>query len=273
MGDTYWLFAFSVVLLIDLAIGIAVGWFWRGATGAERDISSEREAFEQMFRRNDELFRVIYTLLRQSREYMWRFDLARKRLSKLPPSAATRVVVELIESVQQMHGTLTTTHNQLQRQVDLSQEATAAARQAHGSIAESKPPPADQPALGGDADAPPGLMATIPVEAVTSDARSEERHPYHYQQMVAPYVGGKIPTPEMFKPVQCCDLSSGGVSFLMADRLRSDMIVITVGDERNLVYRTARVVQITEVQDEEECGGVFRVGCQFTGRLHRHLFA
>jgi len=272
MGETYWLFAFSVVLLIDLAIGIAVGWFWRGATGVQRDTGADRDAFERLFHRNDELFRLINMLLRQSREYMWRFDLARKRLSKLPPSAATRVVVELIESVQQMHGTLTTTHNQLQRQVDLSQEATAAARQAHGSTVASKPPTANQPALGADTEAAPGLTPALRPEVISPDARGEERHPYQYQQMVAPYIGGKIPTPEMFKAVQCCDLSSGGVAFLTVDRPRSDMIVITIGDERNLVYRTARVVEISEDQDEDS-GGVFRVGCQFTGRLHRHLFA
>ena len=99
------------------------------------------------------------------------------------------------------------------------------------------------------------------------DARREERQPYLREQRAAPYMLGHMPKSEAFQSVQCCDLSSGGVSYLTPDRPKSDMIVITIGDERNLVYRTARVVKVAEVE------GAFRVGCQFTGRLHRHLFA
>jgi len=266
-----WLLALAVVLIADLAIGVWVGWLWRNASVSRQERSYDRDPFERMFRRNDELFRVLNTLLRQSREYVGRLDDMRNRLTGLPNSTTTRIVSDLIESVREMHGDLSTTHDRLQRQLNLSEQATSAARHAFESSVSQKPAASLEPALIeiGEPAITPAVVT--PPNTAPADARQEERRPYCYQQSVAPYVRGRIPTPQMFQSVQCCDLSSGGASFLTPDRPTCDMIVITIGDERHLVYRTARVVQVSDVV--EKSGRMFRVGCQFTGRLHRHLFA
>lgn len=268
MGETYWLLGLVFVLIADLAIGVLVGWLWCSAAGDRRD----SDALERLFRRNDELFRVIYTVLRQSREYTGRLGQMRVHLQQLPASTTTRIVAGLIDSMDQLNGELTTTHDRLQRHLDFSQEATATARRDYQPNS-----PSTSSAVASQVTSAPSVstnQAAPETAAETGpDARQEERQPYRHQQSAAPYMQGQIPKPDMFQAVQCCDLSSGGVSYLTPDRPKSDMVVITIGDERNLVYKTARVVQVAEVQGEEEFGRMFRVGCQFTGRLHRHLFA
>jgi hypothetical protein len=88
--------------------------------------------------------------------------------------------------------------------------------------------------------------------------------------MVAPYSFDHIPTPNRFEAVECLDISKRGIAYLTPTRPTWEMVVITTGEAPDLVYRTARIVSVQEMPADEAPG--FRVGCEFIGRLSRHLF-
>jgi hypothetical protein len=65
----------AFVRVTDLAIGVLLGWLWCSAR-ASRHVD-RRDRFEQ----NEELLRVIYAILRQSRQYT---DQTRRSSRKEP---------------------------------------------------------------------------------------------------------------------------------------------------------------------------------------------
>ena len=52
-------------------------------------------------------------------------------------------------------------------------------------------------------------------DAKGKETRTSQRRAYQYRQMIAPTVGGVIPAKDNFFPIECKDISAGGVSFLL----------------------------------------------------------
>jgi hypothetical protein len=128
--------------------------------------------------------------------------------------------------------------------------------------------------LVGATSAPGGSQTHVHVwhsgqQAIVPDARMDARQAYYRQQRMAAYIGGQVPHPDMFQTVQCLDIAQNGMSFLCLDPPRSDMVVVTVGDEPREVFLSARVANICTAG----VGEGFRVGVEFVGRLHRSLFS
>jgi hypothetical protein len=122
---------------------------------------------------------------------------------------------------------------------------------------------------------PPGAVESSKTEAASHEiamgSRREPRETYLVRQVVAPYVDHRIPASELFQEVECIDISKSGIAFLADHRPETEMIVITTGDPSSPIYRSARIVHVREVDVD---GAIrFRVGCEFIGRLSRHLFS
>jgi hypothetical protein len=269
-GNAVSMLLLAGVCLAHLALGIAIGWWWGNAVGERRESLRVSAHIERMFQRTDALFSTVRTVLWQTREYASRLNQLRKAIDNAP-AVATSPVAQVVESLERLQGELTATRDELQQRLNLAQEALVAAR----VIYRVSPAPAHELATattGGQRGAGPPTPKEPHAVRPGIEARTEERHPYRCVQRVAPYVQEHIPTREMFQEVQCWDLSTGGVSFLTASPPSSELIVITIGEEPDLTYRTARVAHVTEVSHPTGSGRLYRVGCQFTGKLHRHLF-
>jgi hypothetical protein len=275
VANGIWALGTAVVATVVLAIGVLLGWFCRGALALHREQDRDHDIFDELLQRNEELFRAIFSVLGQWRDLTRLLGELRRYFQELQASTATGNVRNLIDSMDQLNGDLTTSHERLQRHLDLSRKATATARRViHStSVIDS--------ACGSEEPVCSQVKTNAALRGMEGDSsaqslpevRQEERTPYRRQQKVAPYMPGQIPKLNMFRTVQCWDLSSRGISYFTTQRPESKLIVITIGDEPDLVYRTARVVHAAEVQIGEQSKGAFRVGCEFTGRLHRHLFA
>ncbi|MDZ4781481.1 MAG: hypothetical protein SGJ19_14620 [Planctomycetia bacterium] len=109
------------------------------------------------------------------------------------------------------------------------------------------------------------------IELAVDERRTETRQPYNAIQRFAPYRAGIVPTPEMFHKIRCCNISSGGLAFLTRLAPETPMIVVTTGEEPDVDFHTARVASIKEIATS--AGTVYRIGCQFIGRLHLSLTA
>ncbi len=97
------------------------------------------------------------------------------------------------------------------------------------------------------------------------DRRSELRRSYPRTQLLAPMIRDRMPTRSMFLPVHCCDISSHGLSFLMPQPPGFQQIVSALGDQPELVFIRAKIVNYKPV--ETRGGRMYRVGCRFVGRI------
>jgi hypothetical protein len=69
----------------------------------------------------------------------------------------------------------------------------------------------------------------------------------------------------VFQEVDCCDLSTGGFSFLAPDVPASDHLVVRLGGEDSFVFLTAKAVNCRPYLTIH--GTQFFVGCRFIGRV------
>lgn len=97
------------------------------------------------------------------------------------------------------------------------------------------------------------------------DRRSELRRSYPRTQLLAPMIRDRMPTRSMFLPVHCCDISSQGLSFLMPQPPGFQQLVAALGDQPELVFIDAKIVNYKPV--ETRGGRMYRVGCRFVGRI------
>ena len=107
---------------------------------------------------------------------------------------------------------------------------------------------------------------TPPRDTTPNNRRTEMRHPFFCRQWVAPYSGVRAPEVEEFFPVQCRDISSGGISFFLDRTPTYEMVVIRLSGPTESRYLTARIKRTTPSGNLEY--GRYVVGCQFLGTLH-----
>lgn len=122
--------------------------------------------------------------------------------------------------------------------------------------AESAEPPMDEPASEGVPAVPSGI-----------DRRSSPRRKYGYFQRIAPILGNDFPDDSQFVKVACCDISAGGLSYLVEEPPAYDELIISLGSPPNDRKILARVVRTA--QRDVNGQTVHQVGCQFVGRVNR----
>jgi len=105
------------------------------------------------------------------------------------------------------------------------------------------------------------------VQADASDhkeRRVSQRFAYNVVQSAVPYDGKRLPTSDMFRKVQCHDLSTGGMSFVWPHAPEFERVVIKLAAPHRTLYVVARVTSHRQVGDSKRG---FLVGCKFLDRV------
>lgn len=98
------------------------------------------------------------------------------------------------------------------------------------------------------------------------ELRASPRLAYHYYQLIAPlYTGNRMPPRKEFFPVECNDISAGGLSFLFDRRPDFEFLVVALGRQPEETFFTAHVVRVAK--KEQDGNTRYLVGCRFTGRI------
>jgi hypothetical protein len=121
-------------------------------------------------------------------------------------------------------------------------------------------------------DCPAGHLTRDEVERFrTSEApirasqTTEVRYPYNAEQYCAAVFGKEFPAPQDFSPVQCRDLSKGGISFFSDADVPVDEVIITLGSPPELTFWKARVAHQRAAVADGRTG--YTVGCAFIARI------
>jgi hypothetical protein len=96
------------------------------------------------------------------------------------------------------------------------------------------------------------------------ERREGRRHSYRCLQLIAPLRDGELPDQSMFQPMQCVDLSAGGLAYLTPELPDSQQLIVALGTVPFL-FLTAQIVRHERVVREGQA--TYRVACRFTGRI------
>ena len=107
-------------------------------------------------------------------------------------------------------------------------------------------------------------IADPTTDPAQEELRSNPRHGYPYQQLIAPVVEGRIPLREEFVAVPCADLSVGGMAFLYPQAPTFQELLVALGPPQRETLLLARVAHTSPTDDEPP---QHRVGCVFLGRI------
>jgi hypothetical protein len=84
--------------------------------------------------------------------------------------------------------------------------------------------------------------------------------------MIAPCIGGQLPTMDQFREVRCYDISPAGFSFLLSTRPNFEELVATFGLASSArLYLRAVIRHVTPIQYEGR--KVLLIGCEYMGRV------
>jgi hypothetical protein len=114
-----------------------------------------------------------------------------------------------------------------------------------------------------------GAHADDETDQSAENGRLSPRKNFRYLQMIAPVVAGRMPSREDFYPVECKDISSGGIAFFADRPPEFDVLVVALGRPPYLSRFMARVVYVQDVKCAS--GANHLVGCQFTERIFEHF--
>jgi hypothetical protein len=98
-----------------------------------------------------------------------------------------------------------------------------------------------------------------------ADKRRSPRRKFRCRQWIAPQPGADLPRASDFCPVECRDLSVGGVAFYLAEPPPFEELIVALGTAKHLKHYRARVMRVQTLIE----GGRKRivVGCRFTERV------
>jgi len=158
-------------------------------------------------------------------------------------------------------------------------QAEAAAQEANAAVRELRRQLADQPLQRRSlpeqrqegptpvsSTTPDHKGAEAPAPGSPQERRRSPRRPYHYRQLIAPIVDGRMPAMEDFIEVECEDISAGGVAFHYPERPTFKQLVVALGQAPFMTHFKAEVVRVVDESDESRTR--FLVGCRFTGRVY-----
>lgn len=98
------------------------------------------------------------------------------------------------------------------------------------------------------------------------ELRASPRHRFNYVQNVAPVIDDVMPGEADFFPVECQDVSSGGMSFTTARSLGASQVVVALGRAPSCTHLLAQVMHVKEVQGAN--GRAYQYGCRFLERVY-----
>ena len=98
------------------------------------------------------------------------------------------------------------------------------------------------------------------------ELRASPRHRFNYVQNVAPVVDDVMPGAADFFPVECQDVSSGGLSFTTARSLAASQVVVALGRAPSCTHLLAQVLHVKDVQGAN--GRAYQYGCRFIERVY-----
>ena len=90
--------------------------------------------------------------------------------------------------------------------------------------------------------------------------RAPQRECYGAQQLIAPYVEGRMPAKHEFRPVRCMSISLQAMTFL-GDKPAQDGKLLVLLRSKPPIFLVAEVTN--QVPDGDE----YAITCHFTGRL------
>lgn len=100
------------------------------------------------------------------------------------------------------------------------------------------------------------------------ERRRYERQPYSRRHLIAPIVGGRVPSPEMFGEAQFFDLSTGGFGLLMETPPTFKSFIVALDKHDGTVFAIAEVVRMRRSESYDDAGArLWEVGCRFMGKL------
>lgn len=103
-------------------------------------------------------------------------------------------------------------------------------------------------------------------EDPAGERRGKLRRNFPAVQAMAPYLNGCLPPKEKLQPVQCHDLSTGGISYFATDWPDYDRLVVALATANQVIYLTAAVVHTKRISPEGD-PPLFQIGCRFIGRV------
>jgi PAS domain S-box-containing protein len=105
-----------------------------------------------------------------------------------------------------------------------------------------------------------GATASAP----RTDRRSKKRRSFPIKQCIAPIVGGSMPAPDLYREVDCHDLSCSGFSYRSNGIPDYQKIVVALGKQGGIIHVIAEVVHVTPLLNPGE--ELYLVGCRYIGR-------
>jgi hypothetical protein len=97
------------------------------------------------------------------------------------------------------------------------------------------------------------------------DRLQRERYAYTVPQWMGRCVGNRLPAPEDFERVMCCDISLDGISFYADDVQIGQSVVIAIGSDEAPAFVLAEIRHRRVLSVNEQL--TYRVGCRFIRRL------
>ena len=271
-----WTVVVPLVLLFDLALGVVIGWRFGRAAGERSQAAVSRARLDRTLRSIRDLMELARVVSHETGNYIALTKQIGAALAELPPEVCPEKIAGLLESQRAVQAQLEQRQAQFNQHIEKNHAMLSPQRQPRDAPTNAwHIELLDSLARHGAKDRNLwSLESQGGTETATDPApagpRREARQPYRCPQFVAPYAADRIPKRETFQEVDCVDISNRGIAFVAAFRPATETIVITTGDEPNVVYRTARIVHVRELN--ENGAPQYRVGCEFIGRLSRHLF-
>jgi hypothetical protein len=269
-----WTVVVPLVLLFDLALGVVIGWRLGRSAGERSQVAVSRARLDRTLRSIHDLMEMARVVSHETGNYIAVTKQIGAALGELPPGDCPEKIADLLETQRAVQAQLEQRHAQFNQHVEKSHAALSPQRHQRDAPANAwHIELLDVLARHGSPDRSTWSLESQAPTASNGEAagpRREARQPYRCPQFVAPYAADRIPKRETFQEVDCLDISNRGIAFVADFRPATETIVITTGDEPNVVYRTARIVHVHELN--ENGAPQFRVGCEFIGRLSRHLF-
>lgn len=113
------------------------------------------------------------------------------------------------------------------------------------------------------------LGADCKVRSIEDELHDRRRHPrrkFEHVQLVAPYVGGRVPPLAAFEKVSFDDLSQGGCAYYSDYPPIVDEVVVALGIPPALKYFSAQIVSC--VSTTAQGRPRYRIGCTFIDRVY-----
>ena len=106
--------------------------------------------------------------------------------------------------------------------------------------------------------------AAKPNGATGADRRSSQRRDYPYLQVIVPVIPAGQPGRGKSIVVECFDVSTGGVSFLLDYMPDFSDILVVLGTQPHVTTLLARIIRVSPTTVEGR--STYLVGCRFTRR-------